>query len=84
LRLQAWSNIRADIAEQLRLPLCLALLKNCTSPYDEAYSLVSSCRAHCWSHASHPSIIIATVLCLTADATFVSSTAIVQTCQHVT
>ena len=39
--LQAWSNIRADIAEQLRLPLCLALLKNCTSPYDEAYSLVS-------------------------------------------
>jgi hypothetical protein len=44
--LQAWSNIRADIAEQLRLPLCLALLKNCTSPYDEAYSLVSqlTCR----------------------------------------
>ena len=40
-RMQAWSNIRADIAEQLRLPLCLALLKNCTSPYDEAYSLVS-------------------------------------------
>lgn len=40
LCLQAWGNIRAEFAEQLRQPLCLALLRNCTSPYDEAYTLV--------------------------------------------
>ena len=28
----------AQFCEQLRQPLCLALLRNCTSPYDEAYS----------------------------------------------
>lgn len=38
---QAWVNIRPEFAEQLRQPLCLALLRNCTSPYDEAYSLAA-------------------------------------------
>ena len=35
---QHWANIRAEFSEQLRQPLCLALLRNCTSPYDEAYA----------------------------------------------
>lgn len=43
---QAWGNIRPEFAEQLRQPLCLALLRNCTSPYDEAYSLVRTLSAN--------------------------------------
>ncbi len=35
MRAQAWDNLRPECAEQLRQPLCLALLRNCTSPYDE-------------------------------------------------
>lgn len=35
LGLQVWDNLRPECAEQLRQPLCLALLRNCTSPYDE-------------------------------------------------
>ncbi|BDA49435.1 probable Brefeldin A-inhibited guanine nucleotide-exchange protein [Coccomyxa sp. Obi] len=33
-----WSALRAEFCDQLRSPLCLTLLRNCTSPYDEAYS----------------------------------------------
>lgn len=51
---------RAQFAEQLRQPLCLALLRNCTSPYDEAYSAAARLfgaillqprlrHAHAWS-----------------------------------
>ncbi len=42
---QAWSrnvhaelSVHAQFCEQLRQPLCLALLRNCTSVFDEAYS----------------------------------------------
>lgn len=38
---QHWDNIRAEFSEQLRQPLCLALLRNCISPYDEAYALAT-------------------------------------------
>lgn len=38
---QHWDNIRAEFSEQLRQPLCLALLRNCMSPYDEAYALAT-------------------------------------------
>ena len=39
--MQQWSNVRPEFSEQLRQPLCLALLKNCTSPYDEVYALAT-------------------------------------------
>ena len=39
--MQQWSNVRAEFSSQLRQPLCLALLKNCTSPYDEVYALAT-------------------------------------------
>lgn len=39
--LQDWDNLRNECAEQLRQPLCLALLRNCTSPYDDAYALAT-------------------------------------------
>ena len=38
---QQWSNVRPEFAEQLRQPLCLALLRNCTSSYDDAYALAT-------------------------------------------
>lgn len=38
---QHWPNIRPQFSEQLRQPLCLALLRNCLSPYDEAYTLAT-------------------------------------------
>lgn len=31
-----WSQIRREFSQQLRQPLCLALLRNCMSPYDAA------------------------------------------------
>ncbi|KAL0043362.1 hypothetical protein WJX79_002614 [Trebouxia sp. C0005] len=34
----SWSHVRQEFCEQLRQPLCLALLRNCMSPYDEAFS----------------------------------------------
>ncbi|DBA73285.1 hypothetical protein WJX77_003623 [Trebouxia sp. C0004] len=33
-----WSHVRQEFCEQLRQPLCLALLRNCMSPYDEAFT----------------------------------------------
>lgn len=33
-----WSHVRPEFCEQLRQPLCLALLRNCMSPYDEAFT----------------------------------------------
>jgi len=38
---QQWSNVRPEFSAQLRQPLCLALLRNCTSPYDEVYALAT-------------------------------------------
>ena len=38
---QQWPNIRPEFSEQMRQPLCLALLRNCLSPYDEAYTLAT-------------------------------------------
>lgn len=32
------ASIAAQFCEQLRQPLCLALLRNCMSPYDEAFT----------------------------------------------
>ncbi len=31
-----WSQVRREFSHQLRQPLCLALLRNCMSPYDQA------------------------------------------------
>ena len=31
-----WSQVRREFSQQLRQPLCLSLLRNCISPYDEA------------------------------------------------
>ncbi len=39
--MQQWSNVRPEFSAQLRQPLCLALLRNCTSPYDEVYALAT-------------------------------------------
>ncbi len=44
VRSWSWAALRqlttscAQFCDQLRSPLCLTLLRNCTSPYDEAYS----------------------------------------------
>ncbi|KAK9804748.1 hypothetical protein WJX72_003264 [[Myrmecia] bisecta] len=35
---QTWVNVRSEFCEQLRQPLCLALLRNCMSPFDEAFA----------------------------------------------
>lgn len=64
---QAWDNLRPECAEQLRQPLCLALLRNCTSPYDEVALLsflkfpsfralcgVRRCRGSTWQHSDQP------------------------------
>jgi hypothetical protein len=31
-----WSHVRPEFAAELRRPLCLVLLRNCTSPHDQA------------------------------------------------
>lgn len=67
VRAQAWDNLRPECAEQLRQPLCLALLRNCTSPYDEVALLpllnshssgrcagVRRCRDFTWQHSDQP------------------------------
>ena len=36
--MSAQLRVRPQFCEQLRQPLCLALLRNCTSAFDEAFS----------------------------------------------